>query len=44
MTAAARVYLAIGAAVLLVLWAYSKRGINPIVTETGGSVSSGGQS
>lgn len=44
MTAAARVYLSLGAVVLLVLWAYSKQAINPVVSETGGAVSTGGQS
>jgi hypothetical protein len=43
MTAAGRVYLSLGAVVLLILWAYSKQGINPIVTETGGGVSTGAQ-
>lgn len=44
MTAASRVYLALGAAMLLILWAYSKQGINPVVTETGGGVSTGAAS
>lgn len=43
MTAATKIYLALGAVSLFIWWAYAKRGINPIVTETGGDVSTGAQ-
>jgi hypothetical protein len=44
MSPATRVYLSLAAAAVFILWAYAKQGINPIVTETGGAVSTGGQS
>ena len=44
MTAGAKVYLALGVAALVVWWAYKNQAINPVVTETGGNVATGGQS
>lgn len=41
---AAQVYVALGVVVLVIWWAVKNEAINPVVTETGGSVSTGGQS
>jgi hypothetical protein len=44
MSGAAKIYLALAAAVAIILWAYQSRGIAPNVTETPGTLNMGGTS
>lgn len=39
----AQIYVALGAVVLVIWWAYTHEAINPVVTETGGSIGTGAQ-
>jgi hypothetical protein len=43
LTPAEKIYVGLGLVALLIWWAYTKQGINPIVSESTGDVGTGAQ-